>query len=226
MVTSSLDLLRKACRRLIHAPYSAYTLQRLRRSVRASLFGRGFHVDPHVFHPTCFLSTRIFIEYLLRLPLRGKRLLDMGTGSGAVGIFASTADAEVIACDINPRAVALARRNAEANGAIIDIRESDLFLNIGDERFDYICFNIPYYPKPANTPLELALNAGENFQTVQRFARDARRHLRSDGRVVIIFSEDSGYESIVSIFREAGWTIAGNVSRQKYFELFYVVEFE
>jgi release factor glutamine methyltransferase len=189
------------------------------------MLGRRFRVDPDVFHPTCFHSTEIFIDYLMQLPLAGVRFLDMGTGSGAIGIFAAAAGADVVACDVNPHAVALARRNAALNNVRLDIRESNLFSAVGTETFEYICFNIPYYPKPATTPLEMALNAGENFETVRRFARDAHSHIDFGGRVIIIFSEDSGYEQIVDIFIEAGWNEVSSVRRQKNFELFYIIEF-
>jgi release factor glutamine methyltransferase len=219
------DLVRKVCRRLIRRPYDLYAVNRLHRSVEALVLGRRFHVDPHVFHPTFFHSTGIFIDYLLHLPLAGKRLLDMGTGSGAIGIVTAAAGATVVACDINPHAVALARHNAELNNVKLDIRESNLFSNLGAEKFDYICFNIPFYPKSATTPLEMALNAGENFETVRRFAEHAHSYIIAGGRVVIIFSEDSGYQRIIEIFTEAGWSISSSVTRQKNFERFHIVEF-
>jgi methylase of polypeptide subunit release factors len=107
----------------------------------------------------------------------------------------------------------------------IDVRSSDLFAGIDPERFDLICFNIPFYPKPATTPFELALNAGNNFETVRRFARDAHGWLVTGGRVVIIFSEDSGYRKVMEIFAEAGWQMAEERRRWKNFELFHIVEF-
>ena len=222
---SSLDLFRRVCRRLISWPYGVYASNRLQRSVEPVLLGRRFHVDPQVFHPTCFHSTEIFVVYLMQLPLAGARLLDMGTGSGAIGIFAAAAGADVVACDVNPHAVVLARHNADLNSVKLDVRESDLFSAVGMVTFDYICFNIPYYPKSARTPFEMALYAGENFETVRRFARDAQQYLHPQGRMVIIFSEDSGYDRIIEIFVEAGWSVVGSVRRQKNFELFHIVEF-
>jgi len=46
----------------------------------------------------------------------GERVLDMGTGSGVNAILAATKGAQVLAVDINPRAVEAARANAQGNG--------------------------------------------------------------------------------------------------------------
>lgn len=61
----------------------------------------------------------VLARYILDHPHRvaGKRVLDLGTGSGLVAIAAALAGAgEVMAADIDPYAVAAARLNAQANG--------------------------------------------------------------------------------------------------------------
>jgi hypothetical protein len=42
----------------------------------------------------------------------------------------------------------------------------------------------------------------------------------------VIFSEDSGFEAIVGIFREAGFEVAGSCTATKYFEQFFIVTLE
>ena len=217
--------LRRIFRRLIGIPYRRYAERRLRRSRRAVIRGCRFHTHPDDFHPTCFLSTPLFIDYLLKRSLSGKAFLDMGTGSGAVGVLAARAGAEVIACDINPCAVDLAGRNAKENGVEMPVRLSDLFAGLEPEKFDLICFNIPFYGKEAVTPLEQALNAGKGFEVVRRFAEEAKEYLAEEGRVVIIFSEDSGYERIISIFLGSGYRLADEQRRIKNLELFHITAF-
>lgn len=59
--------------------------------------------------------------------VRRRRVLDLGAGSGIVGIAACKSDAaEVSAAEIDPNAVAALRLNAEANGAVIMTIDQDL----------------------------------------------------------------------------------------------------
>lgn len=71
----------------------------------------------------------VLARYILDHPsaVAGKRVLDLGAGSGLVGIAASKAGArEVIAAEIDRNGVAALRLNAEANGAAIQIRDEDI----------------------------------------------------------------------------------------------------
>ena len=58
---------------------------------------------------------------------QGERVLEIGCGSGIVSIHCALNGAEVSCGDINPKAVALARRNAEANSARLDVRETNIY---------------------------------------------------------------------------------------------------
>jgi predicted nicotinamide N-methyase len=68
-------------------------------------------------------------RYVLEHPeaVEGRRVLDLGTGSGLVGIAAMLSDAaSVLAADIDPNAVAAAGLNAKANGVALSTRLADL----------------------------------------------------------------------------------------------------
>jgi ribosomal protein L11 methyltransferase len=67
-------------------------------------------------HPT----TRMCLRWIAREPLRGRRVLDYGCGSGILAIAASLFGAAAVdAVDIDPAAVQAAQANARANGAAI-----------------------------------------------------------------------------------------------------------
>lgn len=74
-------------------------------------------------------------RYLLDHPnvVRGKRVLDVGTGSGIVAIAAAMAGAaSVIATDIDPRAIAAARANAALSGVNLEVVERDVLDDVPD----------------------------------------------------------------------------------------------
>lgn len=107
-------------------------------------FGLPFRVGPGVLIPRP--DTELIVELSLeRLPPRG-RLLDMGTGSGAIAVACahSRKDAFVTALDLSEDALAIARANAAANGTAVRFLQSDWFAGVKDERFALIASNPPY----------------------------------------------------------------------------------
>jgi release factor glutamine methyltransferase len=111
---------------------------------KREFFGLDFQVSEAVLIPRP--DTELLVELALeRLPPRG-RVLDMGTGSGAIAVaLAHTRrDAQVTALDVSPAALEVARANAAANGAQVRFLHSDWFAAVGGERFALIVSNPPY----------------------------------------------------------------------------------
>ena len=111
---------------------------------KREFFGLDFYVTDAVLIPRP--DTELLVELALeRLPAQG-RVLDMGTGSGAiaVAIAHTRADVNVTALDVSAAALEVARANAVANGVRIGFVRSDWFAAVGAERFDLIVSNPPY----------------------------------------------------------------------------------
>lgn len=90
-------------------------------------------------------DTRLLAETAyeaLGRPSASCRGLDLGTGSGYVAIYLSLKGWQVDAVDISPRALALAKRNADLNGVAPRIFESNLYGNVGGQ-YDVIACNPP-----------------------------------------------------------------------------------
>jgi len=107
-------------------------------------FGLPFKVSPAVLIPRP--DTELIVELALeRLPRHG-RLLDMGTGSGAIAVACahSRRDAAVSALDLSEDALEIARANAAANGVEVRFLRSDWFGALQEERFALIASNPPY----------------------------------------------------------------------------------
>ena len=140
--------------------------------------------DPEVYPPS---EDSILLTVSLDIRI-GEKVLEIGTGSGIVSIQCALNGADVVCGDINPRAVALARRNAAANGVDIDVRETDVYSNI-EGRFDTIVFNLPYLPVEDEGELAKAWSGGpDGLGPLPRLLEGAPEHLLPDGRVVVVVS--------------------------------------
>ena len=140
--------------------------------------------DPEVYPPS---EDSILLTESLDIRI-GEKVLEIGTGSGIVSIQCALNGADVVCGDINPRAVALARRNAAANGVDIDVRETDVYSNI-EGRFDTLVFNLPYLPVEDEGELAKAWSGGpDGLGPLPRLLEGAPEHLLPDGRVVVVAS--------------------------------------
>jgi release factor glutamine methyltransferase len=194
------------------------------RELVTTIDGMRLVVLPSVFHPRFFGSSRIFAAYLQTLDLAGKAFLDLGTGSGILGLVASRAGASVTAVDVNPQAVECARRNAAQAGLTLNCKVSDLFSALPGERFDIVAWNPPFFPKAAAGTAEAALFAGQNYSTIRRFAAEVRRHLTPRGRVFLILSEDLDLAAWHAIFEDAGFLLTTRYEKSWGGEKMMVVE--
>jgi len=201
-------LLRRFLRGFIH--FFSYHLVLNRKSIRMTRAG-GFRlsVRPTVFHPRFFISSECFAEFIGRLDLRGKQVLDIGTGSGILALAAARARADkVIAADINPNAALSAADNARANGL--------------DERVTAVCGNLlsalaprPLFdvilsspPKHAGEPRDLAdrgWHAGPSYRDVAALFEQARERLKPCGRLYVMVSSDTDLDLFGRLIDEAGF---------------------
>ena len=134
----------------------------------------------------------------------GQRFLDMGCGTGLIGLHAAKLGAAVTASDINPHAVELTRRNAARNGLRLEVVESDLFEKILGV-FDVISFNPPYLPSETKSTswIERAWSGGSDGSEVSvRFLDSAWKHLAPAGRIYMILSSLSGLRPVLKASKE------------------------
>ncbi len=135
----------------------------------------------------------------------GARILDLGTGSGVIGLSLAAALREkrpkVTLADISAEALTLAKENADRlaekiDGSEVILAESDLFSAL-DGEFDLIVANLPYVadadmadlsPEVRRDP-ELALRGGggDGNALMRKFLADAPAHLASGGTLAMEF---------------------------------------
>lgn len=181
-------------------------------------FSLTFEVTPDVLIPRG--DTGILVNECLDAikPLAQPRVLDVGTGSGcvAVAVAKQSRQARVTATDVSPKALAVARRNAERHKVEVRLLEGDLFdAAPAGERFDVIVSNPPYVRRGVLATLatevrdhepRLALDGGEDgFAVIDRLIAGAAGRLEPGGTLLIEIGHDQEAEGRARLER-AGWT--------------------
>jgi release factor glutamine methyltransferase len=180
-------------------------------------FGLPFEVDGAVLIPRP--DTELLVELTLeRLPPSG-RVLDMGTGSGAIAVAVAHTrrDADVTALDVSPEALAVARRNAAANGVRVAFLQSDWYAALdgaGLARFDVIASNPPYIASGDRhlsegdlryEPVGALTDHADGLSALRLIAAGAMAHLRPGGWLLM----EHGYDQSAAVRRlltEQGYT--------------------
>jgi release factor glutamine methyltransferase len=164
----------------------------------AEFCGREFKCDSRALiprHETEELVEKILAEYRRDGMPQPADILDMGTGSGVIGLSLAFAfpEARVTLADVSTDALALARENAEKlefPPERLTFLQSDLFVSLARQRFDLIAANLPYIaaaeiptlsPEVQRDPV-LALDGGpRGTELLEQFILALPQHLTLNG---------------------------------------------
>lgn len=136
-------------------------------------FGTGSHA-----------TTRMCLELM---DVEGKDVIDVGCGSGILGIAAKICGAKsVYMCDIDAQAVAFATKNAELNNVVATIEKADLLE--GEQQADFIFANI-------------------TADILMRFSKSLGKHLRENGTIVLSGIIDTRLDEVIQCYESAGYQI-------------------
>ncbi|MEO5949033.1 MAG: peptide chain release factor N(5)-glutamine methyltransferase [Candidatus Saccharimonas sp.] len=176
-------------------------------------YGRLFRVTPATLVPRPESETIIELLAQLITP-NHTRLLDVGTGSGCLGITVKLEhpSLQVTLSDISQSAIAVARGNAEILRAEVKCIRSDLLDDISTE-FDIILANLPYVDRSWDTPPDLAhepahaLYADDGgLALIKKLLIQATKHLSHSGYMVL--EADPGqHNSIISFADAQGYKV-------------------
>lgn len=173
-------------------------------------YGRLFQVNPSVLIPRP--ESEAIIE-LLKTTRGNKpgRLLDIGTGSGCLGVTAKLElpQLAVTLSDIDRRALKVAASNAEYLGADVEILQSDLFRMVAGQ-YDIILANLPYVdrvwersPETMHEP-QLALIAKDGgLAIITRLLEQSPAHLTQNG-LLLIEADPAQHPKIIAQATSAG----------------------
>ncbi len=149
----------------------------------------------------------------------GARILDIGTGSGviAVSLAKMVEDAEVVAIDISPEALMIARGNAERLGAKVEFVEADALGDLSHlGEFDVIVSNPPYIPQSDISEMRknvvdfephtaLFVPDDDILKFYVATATNAQNMLRPEGELWFEIYEKAGAE-VCSMLRDKGFS--------------------
>ena len=152
--------------------------------------------------PTSHLLGRAVLDHVSP----GDRVLDMGTGCGVNALLAARRGAEVVAVDINPRAVQAARANAARNGLAdrVEVRRSDVFAAV-EETFDLVVFDPPFRWFRPRDLFEMAMT-DENYRGLAAFFAGAGDHLAAGGRMLVFFGTSGDLDHVSRLMAANGFT--------------------
>jgi hypothetical protein len=113
---------------------------------------------------------------------RFARALDLGTGCGVQALHLAEHVDDIVATDVNERALAMTRLNAALNGVRLDVRSGSLFEPVVDERFDLIVTNPPFVVSPGTGDRLVYRDSGlPGDEVVRRVVTAAPEHLVPGG---------------------------------------------
>jgi release factor glutamine methyltransferase len=157
-------------------------------------------------------------RHLRQVPPKARVALDLCTGSGAIACFLANAvpGARVVATELDPGALAWARRNCAEHG--VELYAGDLDQPLPADlagRVRVLCANVPYVPSGAIATLprdvrehepRRALDGGpDGLEVLRRVAAVAPRWLAPGGALLCEIGEDQG-QSVTALLQAAGLT--------------------
>lgn len=138
----------------------------------------------------------LMLDALSRTQLQLKKVLDVGTGSGIVGLYCALRGAQVTVTDIDRNALVKAGVAAEKLEVNVRTILSDMFENV-QGRFDIITFNPPYLP--SDRVEDGTVDGGwMGKAVVDRFLRDAVDHLEESGELFLLLSSLNDSHRVMS----------------------------
>ena len=173
-------------------------------------------VAPHTLIPRP--DTELLVETALQLaPATPQRVLDLGSGSGAIALALASERGgwQVIGVDRIAEAVALAERNRQRlKLGNAEFRQSSWFDGLAGERFDLILSNPPYIAADDRhlgegdvrfEPLSALVAGVDGLDDIRQIIAQAPRHLQAGGWLLLEHGYDQA-EAVRELLAAAGFT--------------------
>lgn len=182
---------------------------------KLEFYGIDFYIDNRVLAPR--VETELVAEQGIRNAPKGSKLIDIGTGSGAIAIAIAKnrPDLDITATEISPEALDVAKLNAKnilGKNNEIKFIEADIWNDVTG-RFDAVVTNLPYVSddyKPRMKPevtkepaVALFGGKGDGLDLYRRFYKDLPKHIKP-GSLVYHESDPWQHEELKKLAAKTG----------------------
>jgi len=193
----------------VQATFASYAQRRLNTEPVAYItgykefFGLMLHVDKRVLDPRA--DTETLVEWALSClaDVAQPKLVDLGTGSGAIALALKHArpDASVSAVDASADALAVASANAERLALPVDFHLGSWLAPLSGRTFDALVCNPPYVAGNdehlaalKHEPLSALVSGADGLDDIRTIVRDATRHLKPKGWLLLEHGYDQAHD--------------------------------
>jgi release factor glutamine methyltransferase len=172
-----------------------------------------------VYHPA--EDTFLLLKAALDEAGPGDKAIEIGCGRALISREVASKVKSILATDINPYAVRLAKEYG-----LVAVR-ADLFRGIEAE-FDLVIFNPPYLPTSEGERIEgwlnYALDGGSTGRdTIFRFLKDLKNHLSQRGRALLLVSSVTGLDEVKEMAKSEGFEATEVASDRYFFEQLCII---
>jgi release factor glutamine methyltransferase len=211
-------------RQIVAATYKPFLKRYLRKPRRYSYKGISMVVEPGVFHPAFFFSTKLLLKHIEKMELHDKTLLELGAGTGLIAIYAATKGARVTASDISKNAIRSIEQNALLNRVHVKVHCSDLFDALPLQWFDVIVINPPYYKKNPLQESDYAWYCGEHGEYFNKLFSGLGKYIGTNSRTWMVLSNECDITMVKAHAEENGFALNVVFEKKKYWETNYIFE--
>lgn len=177
---------------------------------RKEFFGLNLQVDNRVLVPRP--DTETLVEWALELLLPNVRVIDLGTGSGAIALALkhTRPDLDITAIDFSSDALAVAQINAQRLQLNVQFSRSCWLDGVHGQRFDLIASNPPYIAAAdhhlvalKHEPLHALTSGADGLDDIRTIIRQAPAHLQPGGWLLLEHGHDQA-EAVRTLLASAG----------------------
>jgi len=182
-------------------------IQKTKQPYNIEILNRSITVLPEVFSPKYFSDAEYFAEKMPSL-VNSKSFLEIGVGTGIVSLFvALNGSSRVVGTDINPAAVKNTQINFENEDLEVELFVSDVFDSVPEDyKFDYIFWNHPFNKVDRSITDLLSRSVFDtDFECLERFFRDAHKHLNRDGTLILGTGDLADQDEVLEIAKKYSW---------------------